>query len=175
MTVESSRDVLLVLGSNIAPDRWIPHATALLRRRFDVRAVSRAYRSPAVGCDEGAPPFVNRAMRIRTPLSVRALHAVCRHIEEVCGRRRGPDPNAPRTMDIDIVLVEGLAGQEAGVVLPDPGLARRAYLLVPATEAWPEAVHPVLGERLDRLASRLSSEEVGALETVEDGPTEGRA
>jgi 2-amino-4-hydroxy-6-hydroxymethyldihydropteridine diphosphokinase len=128
--VRRDREVLLSLGSNVEPARWVPRALALLEARFDVRAVSPRYSAEAVG-DASHPPFVNLSVRLRTDLPPRALRAACRHVEERCGRRRCEDRFAPRTLDVDVVLQPGQP--------PAEELRREAYVLVPSADAWPDA------------------------------------
>jgi len=143
-------EALLAIGSNVEADVHVPEALALLRGRFEVRAVSRAVRSAAVGVDTPQPPFVNLAVRIRTDLPYPALREVCRRIEEACGRTRTSDRFAPRTMDIDLVHGNAALARSARGALPDPDLTRYAHLREPAAEIWPEAVgvrgHPPVAD-----------------------------
>jgi 2-amino-4-hydroxy-6-hydroxymethyldihydropteridine diphosphokinase len=151
------RDALLALGSNIDPEAHVPRGLALLRARFDVRAVSCRYRSAAVGGPPGAyPAFVNLAVRVRTALPPRALREACRRIEERCGRQRSDDRNAPRTLDVDVVWMAGVEGRFGPLVLPDPELARRAHVLVPCAEVGPEIALPGAAGTLSQLAAALS-------------------
>jgi 2-amino-4-hydroxy-6-hydroxymethyldihydropteridine diphosphokinase len=154
-----ARDALLVLGSNVDPERSVPLALSLLQERFGVCAVSRGYRSAAVGVAPGAsPPFVNLAVRIRTALPPRALREACRRVEERCGRRRSADRFAPRTMDVDLVHVEGVAGRFGRSTLPDPELAVHAHLLVPSAEVWSDCRLPGQTAPLAELAALLPAD-----------------
>lgn len=127
-----ARAYLLSIGSNVESDRWIPEAIRRARARFTVEAVSAAYGSKAVG-PAGQPPFVNRALRMRTDLPPAALRAVCRHVEWICGRVRGDDRFAPRTLDLDVVY-DGVAAR-----VLDPDLLAQPHVLVPCAEVWPDA------------------------------------
>ena len=127
-----ARAYLLSLGSNVDPDRWVPHAVDLLAARFELVAVSPSYDVGAVGAP-GAPRFVNLAAHIRTDLPPRALRAACRHVEALCERIRTDDRNAPRTLDLDVVYADGDPGSA------DPDLLHEAYVLVPCADIWPEA------------------------------------
>lgn len=150
-------EVLIGFGSNVAPERHLPQALARLRRAVEVRAVSGVYASAPVGAP-GTPPFLNAAARCRTDLpAVRLKAEVLRGIEAALGRRRSADRNAPRTIDLDLLLygdavVEGAASE---LRLPEPDLLSSPHVAVPAAEAWPEAVHPVTGETLAAIAARL--------------------
>ncbi len=141
-------EVLLSLGSNVDPDRSVPLALRLLRRRFDVRATSALVCSPAAGAATPQPAFVNLAVRIFTDLPYRALREACRRVEEACGRRRTADPSAPRPMDVDIVFGDPAFMTTARGVVPDPELLTRAYILEPCAEIWPDAIHPETGRTL---------------------------
>src|SRR5512133_3803716 len=93
----------LILGSNINPDDNIPKALNYLRDSFTLKQVSSTWKTRSIG-DE-APDFYNTAAEIETELDAYLLKEQCLcHIEEVMGRVRLPDKNAPRTIDIDIVI-----------------------------------------------------------------------
>ena len=128
--MKRDREILLSIGSNIAPGRWVPRSLALLHTRFEVLAISPLYDVPPVG-DPTQPPFVNLAVRARTDLAPHALRAACRHVEERCGRVRSADRFAPRTLDLDPVFA---AGEEGHADLRD-----HAYVLVPCSDVWPDA------------------------------------
>ena len=142
-------EYLLSVGSNIEPARWIPHALALVERRFDVTAVSPLYDVAAEGAP-GAPPFVNLAIRLVTDLAPRGLREVARSIEALCIRVRTEDRFAPRTLDLDVVFGAGDWPPEDG--LPDPELTLAGYVLVPCAVIWPDAREPATGRTLRELA-----------------------
>ena len=140
--------VCLSLGSNIAPEEHLKQAVERLREMLPVLAVSRAWKSPAVG--SGGPDFLNAAVLVDTWLNSSMLkQQVLRPIERSLGRERGEDKYAPRTIDIDIVVY-------ASEVL-DPLLWTQAYLALPVAELLPELVEPISGETLESIASRLVS------------------
>ena len=144
-------EYLLSLGSNVERRRSVDLGLALIARRFAVVAVSRRYDVAAVGVPD-RPYFLNAAIRLRTDLPLRALREACRRIEEACGRRRGADRFAPRTLDLDVVFADpGVPGTE---VLPHPDLAEHAYVLCPCAAVWPDALHPEAGMSLGDLAAR---------------------
>jgi 2-amino-4-hydroxy-6-hydroxymethyldihydropteridine diphosphokinase len=94
----------LSLGSNIRPERHLPAAVAQLRRFGRVKVVSSAWQSAPVGLAE-QPDFVNAAVLLETPLSASALREqAITTIENELGRVRTENKNAPRTIDIDIML-----------------------------------------------------------------------
>ncbi len=91
--------VLLMLGSNVEAERQLAAACALLKKRFEVVAVSRSHPSPAVG-HAGAPAYLNQAAVIATDLDRDSLKVALRAIEAELGRQR-PNPE-PRLCPIDI-------------------------------------------------------------------------
>jgi 2-amino-4-hydroxy-6-hydroxymethyldihydropteridine diphosphokinase len=119
-----------------------------------VEARSRVFETDAVA-DEPQPPYLNAALRIRTTLAPRALLDTCLGIERALGRRRAPGAvKAPRTIDLDVLLVDAVVLDEPGLRLPHPGLLARAFVRVPLAEvAAPGLRHPVSGEALDRAAA----------------------
>lgn len=110
--------------------------------------VSRLYRTTPLGPARGW--FLNGAVRVRTGRSARGLLALCKEIEARLGRR----PTArwsDRVVDLDILIYGDRVRGGPTLTLPHPGLAERAFALVPAAEVAPELRHPVLGRRLDAL------------------------
>lgn len=121
--------VYLALGSNIRPEHHLRLAAERLRVRFPAIVFSSVWRSPAVGA--AGPDFLNAAARLETPLSPIALKfQILRPLEADLGRVRSEDRNAPRVIDLDI-LIHG-----AGVL--DAELWGQAHLAVPLAELLPE-------------------------------------
>lgn len=146
-----------------------------LDRAIGVSAVSRAYEGAPVGAP-GTPRFLNAAVAIRTALSASELKfSVLRPIEARLGRVRTSDPNAPRTIDIDIALIPGvvLADPELQMEVPDPEIARRAHLALPLRDLAPGVVPPGCDTTLERLAARL--EESADIRVRDDVTLRGEA
>lgn len=147
--------VLVLLGSNIEPERHIPQAKAELAALLGRCSFSRIYVTEPVG-DPDQPPFWNVAARGFTDLEVGDLQHQLAALEARHGRTRDPNrPCGPRTLDLDLLLYGQTVGRFGSVELPAPLLAREAFVLVPAAEVAPEWVHPVLGQPLAQLAARL--------------------
>jgi 2-amino-4-hydroxy-6-hydroxymethyldihydropteridine diphosphokinase len=150
---------LLLLGSNVDPAANLARAEEAVAARFPVLARSRAVEGPAVG-DAGGPPFRNRALLVGADLDPASLRAVLRGIEARLGRVRGPDRNAPRTVDADILL----ALDAAGAVLADPplhrDLLRHHYAALPAAEIAGSLRLPD-GRTLDQAAAALGPPAAG--------------
>lgn len=116
------------------------------------------YESEPVGAP-GTPRFLNAAARIETGIAPGVLKLEhLRPLEASLGRRRGDDPNTPRTIDIDICLVGDavLADPEAGLEIPDPQIRTHAHVARPLADLDPERRHPVTGESLRAIAARLA-------------------
>jgi 2-amino-4-hydroxy-6-hydroxymethyldihydropteridine diphosphokinase len=94
----------LGLGSNIDPRRNIESACRRLARDATAARLSRPWWTPAVGSD--GPPFLNCVAVVATPLAPVALRRWLRAVEHDHGRTRGADPNAPRTLDIDVLATD---------------------------------------------------------------------
>ncbi len=135
---------LISFGSNVNPERNVPEALRALAAKTRILSVSPVYETPPVG-REDAPRFLNGAVRIETDLSPEALEEKVLHlIERDLGRVRTEDPNAPRTIDLDLVFY-------GDRMLRDP--AAYAFVAVPVADLEPDRVHPVGGKTLAELAS----------------------
>ena len=137
--------MFLGLGSNLG-DREAALARAvegLIARGVRVDGRSGVFETEPVG----GPPqgwYLNRVVRGTTELPPEALLAVCHDVERELGRSRG-EPNAPRTLDIDLLLYGDRVLCSPTLVLPHPRLHQRRFVLAPLAELDPEARHPVLG------------------------------
>ena len=138
--------VCLLLGSNIQPEKNLRLGIDLLRKEVQIVQVSSVWETPSVGF--AGPDFLNLALLISTPLDAGELkEKVLRPIEAQQGRVRGADKNAPRTIDLDIILFDGQ--------LLDPSLWHFAHLAVPVAEIMPD-YRSDQGEILSQVASRLA-------------------
>jgi 2-amino-4-hydroxy-6-hydroxymethyldihydropteridine diphosphokinase len=147
----------VALGSNLgARERHLLDAVAALRATRAVRdvVVSPVYASRAVG--PGAQgEYLNAVARLETRLSPRALLLRLLAIERAQGRERGPERNAPRTLDLDLLLYAARRMDEPGLQVPHPRLHERAFVLEPLCDLAPRLVHPVLGQSVEELARRV--------------------
>ena len=152
------KTVLLALGSNIDPERHMVEAFDALDALLGIEALSPIYEADAVGSTE-TPRFLNAAVRLTTERSPSDLKfGVIRPLERRLGRVRTSDRNAPRTIDIDIVAVEGLVIDEDDLRLPDPEILTRAHLALPLADVAPGFRHPTEGLTLDEIAARFRPE-----------------
>ncbi len=115
--------------------------------------MSSVYETEPVGFLE-QPDFWNLAVRLTTPLEPPVLLAAAQEIEQAQGRTR-PFPNAPRTLDIDLLLYDDVVLSEPGLFVPHPRLTERAFVLRPRAELDPELPLPGTGRRMGELARAL--------------------
>ena len=143
------------LGSNVEPLVHLRRAVAELRHRFAVTAVSPVYRTAPVG-DRDQPEFWNMAVALESDEPPETVHATLQRIEAALGRRRDPQrPCGPRTVDLDLVLVEGVSGTFGGLPLPAPLVAKEPFVAVPLADLAPTLLHPVLSTPMSRIAGSL--------------------
>jgi 2-amino-4-hydroxy-6-hydroxymethyldihydropteridine diphosphokinase len=100
---------------------------------------SSFYRSAPV--DAGGPDYVNAVIEIRTALAAPELLAQLQRIEQGAGRTR-PYRNAPRTLDLDLLLFGAGSISSAQLTVPHPRMRERAFVLLPLAEIAPQAVPP---------------------------------
>jgi len=133
------------LGDAAAALRLAAKAIAQLPQTQLVKA-SRIYKTaPLVsGGDQpsaidSAPlggDYLNAVVKVETGLSAPALLQSLQHIEQAAGRER-PYPNAPRTLDLDLLLYGSASIDSAQLTVPHPRMWERAFVLVPLAEIAP--------------------------------------
>ncbi len=156
----------IALGANIGePLRQIESAFAALAALPDTRLVARSslYRSAPVGY-ANQPDFINAVAVIETALDPHALLDALLAIERVHGRVRD-FPNAPRTLDLDIVLYGDVVIQEHGLTIPHARMLERAFVMVPLAEIAPEAQVPGRGT-VRELAAQVDAASVAQLQRI---------
>jgi len=102
-------------------------------------AVSSLYRSAPLDAD--GPDYVNAVVQVRTALSPDALLAALQAIEQQAGRER-PYRNAPRTLDLDILLYGEHRLDRDDLQIPHPRMWQRAFVVLPLAEIAPDLVSP---------------------------------
>lgn len=141
----------LSLGSNREPEHHLRAAISALRAQFGDIALSKVYRTRAVGFEGG--DFLNAAAIVETTLDPFALNAWLHALEDAHGRDRGGPRFGDRTLDIDIVLYDELVLEGAGhLQIPRPEL-KHAFVLKPLAEIAPDAPVPGTGKTLAQLWS----------------------
>jgi 2-amino-4-hydroxy-6-hydroxymethyldihydropteridine diphosphokinase len=126
-----------------------------------VIAVSSFYRTAPVGFT-AQPDFVNAAVSVETALEPRALLDALKAIEIAAGRERS-FKDAPRTLDLDVLLYDDRTIDEPGLTVPHPRMHERAFALAPLVEIDPDAVVPGRGRVADLLA-RCADQKIRRIE-----------
>lgn len=144
---------LVALGSNLG-DRHATCMSALraLARLDEVRlvSVSALRETEPVDAPADSPRFLNGVALVDTELSPRALLDALLAIEVEHGRERSVR-NAPRTLDLDLVMHGDAVVDEPGLSVPHPRMLERPFVLDPAADVAPDMVHPHTGRTLREL------------------------
>jgi 2-amino-4-hydroxy-6-hydroxymethyldihydropteridine diphosphokinase len=140
--VDHVRRVVIGLGSNVGDRRAnLDAAVAKLRedRSWHILRRSPVYESPPAG----GPPqgdYLNAAVLLVSSLEPRAILERVLAIEVALGRVRSPDTRwGPRTIDLDLLWIEGEAVDEETLVVPHPRLPERPFALRPLVDLVPDA------------------------------------
>ncbi|GAB2510562.1 2-amino-4-hydroxy-6-hydroxymethyldihydropteridine diphosphokinase [Microbulbifer agarilyticus] len=141
--------VYLSLGSNIDREKHLCAAMDALVEAFGDLSMSQVYESEAVGFE--GDNFYNLVAAIETDLSVGELALRLRDIEDANGRVRSGPKFSARTLDIDILTYDDVAGDVDGVALPRDEILKNAFVLLPLSEVAPTEVHPVQGKTYQQL------------------------
>ncbi len=151
----------LSLGSNIEPERNLAAAVDWLGHWGHVRAVSTVWESAPLGFAD-QPNFLNAVALLETGLSAQGLRQeAITSIETALGRVRTANKNAPRTIDIDIMLFNHDVLQVGQRRIPSPEVLERPFVAIPLAEIAPDYVHPEIGQTLRQIAGRFDPAAAG--------------
>ena len=127
----------------------------------EIVARSSVWETAAIG---PPPDYLNAVVALESSLSPRALLERLLRIEAAHGRRRGVDAaigaNAPRTLDLDLLLYDDQVLVEDGLELPHPRMHQRAFVLGPLCEIAADLRHPLLHCSMGELYAALPSGQV---------------
>ncbi len=155
---------VLGLGANLGdPVTTLHQAIGALRANSQTAdwRISPFYCTAPVGSDEAQPDYINAVAVCRTSLSPQALMQWLLDTERHFGRDRSHDVarNAPRTLDLDLLMVDNLAMQTPLLTLPHPRLHERAFVLRPLLDLLPDAYLSGLG-RLDQYLPAVAEQAI---------------
>jgi 2-amino-4-hydroxy-6-hydroxymethyldihydropteridine diphosphokinase len=153
----------LSLGSNLG-DRRMQLAEAIGSLGSWVAAVSPVYETdPVGGPDQGR--FLNLVVELETELTPRELLAVCHRLESAAGRVR-QERWGPRSLDVDIVWIDGVTLDEPDLQIPHPRMHERRFVLAPLADLAPELVPSAMYDRaqghVEQVAPLGDGEQTGA-------------
>ncbi len=151
--------VFIGLGANLGDARaTLREALTALQALAEPGSFAGSALYGSAPVDSSGPDYVNAVARLRTALAPHALLDALQAIEQRFGRER-PWRNAPRTLDLDVLLY-GVIGDHGGACLiderlsvPHPRAAQRAFVLAPLAELWPRGVIPGAGRVCDLMAA----------------------
>lgn len=142
----------IALGSNLGdPQQHVLDAMDALANLPDTRLLQRSplYRTPPWGVLE-QPPFVNAVVQVDTALPPHVLLDELLCIEQRAGRVRA-ERNGPRTLDLDLLHVDGVELDDVRLTLPHPRMAERAFVLLPLNDLAPTLQLPGQGAVVELL------------------------
>ena len=131
------RRVLLGLGSNLGDRRR--HLRDAVDSLPGVTRVSNVYETDPVGGPGGQGPYLNIVVAIESDAAARQLLGMCHRIESAAGRVRG-ERWGPRTLDLDILWIDGETIDEPDLQVPHPRMAARRFVMVPLLDVAPDVV-----------------------------------
>jgi 2-amino-4-hydroxy-6-hydroxymethyldihydropteridine diphosphokinase len=166
----TNRVAYVGLGTNVG-DRAVNLRTAIagIAQHASVRKQSSVYQTEPVGYADQRS-FWNMVVEVTTSLNPRELLTMLVGIEEEMGRKR-TFRNAPRIIDLDILLFGDDVVHDAGLELPHPRMTERAFVLLPLVELQPNLTDPVSGERFADILAQGSfeaAERLGSLEEIHE-------
>lgn len=150
--------VYLGLGSNLGDRRSnLLNALQLLGERLILERISSLYETRPVGYEE-QPLFLNAVCRAAVEIGPFQLLSIIKGIEVALGRESS-FPNAPRPIDVDILLYGDLIIDSPQLMVPHSRLQERAFVLIPLAEIGLDLVHPINGRSIGDLASGVQGRE----------------
>lgn len=105
----------------------------------DVVAQSRLYESAPLGGPDGQGPYLNLVVQLETELTARELLAAAQAREQAARRVR-KQRWGPRTLDVDVLWIDGVTVNEPDLIVPHPRMFQRAFVLLPLRDLAPDLI-----------------------------------
>jgi 2-amino-4-hydroxy-6-hydroxymethyldihydropteridine diphosphokinase len=156
----------LGLGSNLG--NRVGYLRAAVAALPDLVAVSPVYETHPLGGPAAQGAYLNLVAELDTALEPRDLLEVCRRLEEAAERVR-KERWGPRTLDVDVLWVEGRTVADADLDVPHPRMWERRFVLAPLADLAPDVATP---ERLAEAQGEVHR--LGALDTLPDDPIDAQ-
>lgn len=144
----------LGLGSNLGDRRR--HLQEAVSSLAGVVAVSPVYETDPVGGPPGQDPYLNLVVELDTDLTARELLGVCRRLEAAAGRVRS-ERWGPRTLDVDVLWMDGVTVDEPDLQVPHPRMWQRRFVVAPLADLAPDVIPDGVTERAEGTVRRLGS------------------
>ena len=156
------------IASNINPKVNILKSLELIENYFPIISSSLFYKTDPIG-NPNDPSFINGVIEIETTLSPESLkYSILRSIESKLERKRSADKNAPRTIDLDILIYGDEVVKLDDLIIPDPQISERNFLAVSLAELAPELVPPGWEKNLIDYVSTLEDKDMRPMEEFSD-------
>jgi 2-amino-4-hydroxy-6-hydroxymethyldihydropteridine diphosphokinase len=155
----------LGLGANLGDARQtLKDAVVCLAQQHTITVLAKSSLYRTAPIDAGGDDYLNLVVKLDTTMPVRHLLALCHTIEHHFGRER-PFRNAPRTLDLDILLYGEHAIDEPDLIVPHPRMTQRAFVLVPLVEIEPTLIIPQRG-RADAFLAAVMDQRIEKLKSA---------
>lgn len=164
--------IYIGLGANLpgrfgGPEETIHRAYEQLESRgIKVVKKSNIWFTAPVPYDPDQPWYRNSVVAVSTQKTPITLMQILLEIEEKFGRIR-TYKNAPRTLDLDLLAYDSLCANTPDLIVPHERMHQRAFVLNPLKEIEPDWIHPVTGEHIDNLLSKIPYEQQAELRSSE--------
>jgi 2-amino-4-hydroxy-6-hydroxymethyldihydropteridine diphosphokinase len=158
-----THSAFIALGSNLQdPKQQVEKALQVISASPEISLIraSSLYKTAPVGYDN-QDDFINAVAEIKTSLQPLALLQTLLSIESSFGRER-PFPNAPRILDLDLLLYDDITMNSEALILPHPRMHERGFVMIPLAEIAPK-INVGMHGTADVLAAKCDNQGVGKI------------
>ncbi len=156
----------IAAGSNIEPAKNIEKAIQMLSKQVRIKGISTVYQTEPIGRPE-QQNYYNCVLKTETQLRPKILkNDVLGAIENALGRKRTEDKFASRTIDLDLIIYDKLAGEIDGIIFPDPEITERPFLAFGLCELEPKLILPGTNKAIADICSIMTKENMKPLDNL---------